>query len=326
MQTALVLASCLAPDAIQARPPGDEKPVKARAEPTNVDMPAFPQVHYRDMIDLRVQSRFVPASDLGGAEVDLYRPDLRLRVTTPVSQRAVLQAIVQGGPSIYDFSGAGDFLGLGDAAGDPVDDLYRAGVSLQGAYLITDDGDLFTAGERWSLLGAVAGRFRWESGAFEDSGTGDGSIGVGYQLPGRLRVAAGLSIGSTLDGGGARVKPMGAFRWRATKKLTVRNRGQGLQIEYRLDKKLEVFVSSFLDGQSFRLSGRPGFRGATTFRDRQVLAGVGLEWKISSLLRFNAEVGAVAWRELRVNERGGGAESTHADPSAYVEIRLGLRP
>lgn len=315
----LIAIPALAAGSREAPPP---QPVEAD-EPSQVDEPAFPGVRYREVFRLRVQSRFLPASDFGPADVTLYQPELRLRATLPLSQRAVLQLLARGGTSRYEFSGESDLLGLGPAPGDPFDDFYDASVSLQGALLLNEERHLFAKGERWSLLASVFGRSRWEVGAFADGITEGGSLGLGYEIPERLRLGVGASLASDISGSGIDVSPVFTIRWRVTKALTARNRGQGLQIEYRLRDNLEVFASGFLSSDEFRLAGPID----ATLRDRQVLAGAGFEWKITKHLRINAEAGAVPWRELRVRARKlGSLGSMRADLSPYADIRFEVRP
>ena len=117
------------------------------------------------------------------------------------------------------------------------------------------------------------------------------------------------------------------LRWNVTDRFTVRNRGRGLQLEYSLTPRFELFTAGFFDGDKFRLDSRPGLPDDLTFRDESVQAGAGFEWKISRHFRLNIEAGAVAWRELRVKSRNRGTLSKErGDPSAYIDFRFEVRP
>ena len=58
-----------------------------------------------------------------------------------------------------------------------------------------------------------------------------------------------------------------------------------------------------------------------------LLTGVGFEWKLSPVLRLNSELGAVAWRRLRVHSEDLGTIVSHrGDPAFYFELRFEVRP
>jgi hypothetical protein len=294
-------------------------------DPENIGSPIFPQVQYRDAVRLRVQTHFVPLSDFGSADIGLYSPDLRLRVTVPLSERGVLQFTGRGGSSQYTFSGSTDWFGLGPTTSDPVEGLYSLVFALQGAYRLNDGGYLFRVGESWSVLAGGFGRSRWEGSDIADGWTGGATAGLGYQSR-RLRIALGVAVESKLTGGGANVGPVASIRWDPTKRLTLRNRGTGAQIEYRLSKPLKVFATGYVAGQRYRLSERPGVPGNPTLRDQQVLAGVGFEWRPSRHFVLNLEGGVVASHEIKVQSDGVTLSSTTADPAGYFAVRIAVRP
>ena len=94
----------------------------------NVETPIFPQAGYRDALRLRIATNFLPNNDFGLVDVSLYSPDVLLRFTVPLTDRAVLQMRGQMGASHYDFSGTSNLFGTGPTTGDPLDPLYRAGL------------------------------------------------------------------------------------------------------------------------------------------------------------------------------------------------------
>jgi hypothetical protein len=166
-------------------------------------MPVFPATRQLDAIDLRIQSRFVPNADFGRSDVSLYQPSLRLRLTSPLNDRAVVRLVVQGGSRQYDFDGAIGLLAPGFSTRESADEFYATAMSFQGALLLHEGRLLFSAAERWSLLASADGKFAWGVGAFADSGTGSGSVAVACRIPRRVRVAIGVSVGSSLDSSGA---------------------------------------------------------------------------------------------------------------------------
>jgi hypothetical protein len=309
--------------------PPEDGPIGA-FDPANVETPAYPsaaQYRIRDTFRLRVQSRFLPAASFDGFDADLYQPSLRFRATAPLSKRAVLQLTVRFAPSIYDFDGSTNFFGSGPSNADPFDDFFRTQLSLQGGFPINEHRGLFVEEEIWSVLGRAFVGSNWEDGAFGDGLTGGGSLALGYEIDDLIRVAVGVNIKSRIDRSGVKIGPILDLRWNVTDRFTVRNRGEGLQLEYALLPGLELFMAGFFDGQKFRLDSRPGLSDDLTFRDKSVQAGAGFEWRISKHFRLNFEAGAVAWREMRVRSHAMGTLSKErGDPSAYFDLRFELRP
>jgi hypothetical protein len=294
-------------------------------DPENIGTPIFPQARYRDAVRLRLQSHFVPSSDFGSANVGLYDLNARLRVTVPLSKRGVLQFTGLGGTTRYDFDGTSDLFGLGPTSSDPVDGLYSALLAAQGAYRLNDSDYLFVDGESWSLLGAVYGRSRWEGRDFTAGLTGGGTVGFGYQNA-RLRVSVGARLESKLSGSGVSVGPIASIRWDPTKRLTLRNRGTGGQVEYRLNGRWKVFVTSYVTNTRYRLENRVGVVARPVLRDRQVLVGAGFQWNLWRHLRLNLEGGAVTSHKIEIHSDGATLGSITAEPSGYFDITLSLRP
>ncbi len=308
-----------APDGTGAARPAE------RIETTNLEDPAFPTPRIRDAFRIRLESRFLPSGAFDGFDVDLYRPELRLRATAPLSKRAVLQITGRFSTSRYDFDEGGDLLDTGSS--DSLSDFYEAVLGLQGGFRLNESRSLLVEGEMWSLLAAFRARSRWEAGAFADGFTASGVIALGYEIDDLIRLGVGAQLGSRLDRGGLRVTPIFNLKWDVTDRFTVRNRGRGVQLEYRLGERFEVFAAGFFEGDRFRLDSRPGQPDDLTFRDRKVLAGLGLEWKISKHFRVNVEGGAVAWRQIRVHSHDRGTFfKEEGDPGAYFDLRFEVRP
>ena len=297
-------------------------------DPTYLETPPFPGSAW-DSVRLHFQSLFIPVAELGPGETTLYRPELRARVTAPVSERVVARVSALGGMGRYQFDGPDAFqYGGASLTGDSLD-LYQTRLIAEAAWRVNEAGSsLLREGEVWSLLGGVVGASDFESGAFDDGLTGGVRLAVGYEVPDRLRFAAGVSVDTSLAEGGVGVSPTGSFEWSVSDRLTLRNHGLGLQLEYRVTPAVEVFAKGFRATQHYHLghvSAAPG--GDLTFEDRQILAGAGLEWRVFRSLRVNAEAGAVSWRRVRVREDDLGTLVSHrADPSAYFELRLEVRP
>lgn len=324
----LVLVGLLtAPAALRAEDaPAKPPPLAAETfETANLEDPVFPGPRVVDALRVRVASLFLPGATFDSFDADLYRPDLRLRATAPLWKRGAVQLTARFGTSLYQLDGEDGVLTSYASGG--VDDFYATALDLQMGMRVNDGASLFVKDEIWSVLAAGAVRSSWESGAFDEGLVGGGGLALGYEIVDVFRIALGVELGSRIDRGGVGVGPIATFRWNVTDRFTLRSRGIGLQLEYALTPRLEVFATGFRESDTFRLERRPGLPDDLTFRDEAILAGVGLEWRISKQLRVNVEGGAVPWRKLRVKSHDRGELSEeNADPGPYFEVRLEMRP
>lgn len=311
---------------------GEGKGGEMTDQPTYLEAPAFPGDRVLDALRLQFESLFLPDADLGPGHGSLYRPELRGRLTIPLSERAVLRTYAHGGMARYGFRGSDSF--FGDSL-----DLYRSRIGVQGAYQLNEPGThwIFEK-ERWSLLANLYGAAEFEAGAFEEGLQAGGALALGFEIPGSLQLAAGVSVATGLHGGGVDVSPTGFGQWDITPAVTLRNRGLGLQLEYHWSPKLEVYTAGFRSSDRYALSNTlcspPVCPGVTpvdlddlTVLDRQWLTGAGFEWKLTEWLRVNTEAGVVAWRRLKVHSEDLGTILSYSgNPSAYVELRFEVRP
>jgi len=291
-------------------------------ESTYVETPLFPGVELARGLRLQLRSRFLPDADLDPGRVDRVSPELDARIHVPLGERALGRINGRIGTSRYEFSGGTPFRALLDPL-----DLYEARLSFDGAYQLNgEDESWLVEGESWSLLGLLSLNSDWEGGRFDAGLGGNLGLGLGYRIPDRFRIALGAVLRSDLDQGGVGVTPYGSFRWSITKSLTLRDRGLGLLLQYRLSRRLELFVSAFRSTDSWRLKNRLG-ADDLSFRDRQLQAGAGVEWRITKYLRLNVEAGGIADRKLRVHSDDlGTLVSQSAGPTPYLDFRLELRP
>jgi hypothetical protein len=306
-------------------PPPDES---VADDSTHLEALAFPELRYRDGLRVNFQSQFLPDADLGPGHTSLYQPDLRVRMNLPVSRRAIVRLSAKVGMSSYQFRGGPIFQNSGvDLIGKSLD-LYRTRVTAQGALRLNEAGESWiTDNETWALLATVGADSSWESGAFDDSLRVGSGLALGYEIDDTLRLALGAIVGVSPDSGDVEVGPLATFRWSVTDRLTVRDRSLGLQLEYSWSPQLELFVSGFRNSDSYRLRRSSTFGDDISLRDRQWLVGGGFEWKLSRYLRLNAEGGVVVQRKLKVSEGDlGTLASESADPGAYIDLRIELRP
>jgi len=277
---------------------------------------------------LRVQlgAGFLPDADAEDSEVLAVTPGGRLTLEVPVGDLGSAQTFAAFSSSEYAVNHAGALFEECSACPVP-DSFYSASVGAQGAVQLNHGWDLIRSGERWALLGEASLGASWEDGAFERSLGSRVVLGLGYEIPKRLRLALGAQIGVSFDGGEVSVSPTGAFRWDVTPWLRLRNRGLGAELDLRAVKRLDLFVAGYRTGNSFRLRSRTGLQSGAEFEDRRWQVGLGLEWKLWRRLRLLAEAGAMVDRELSVSASGEGTlDSVQVDPSPYVDLRLEFRP
>jgi hypothetical protein len=296
-------------------------------DPSVIDEPAFPGERLRDGVRIWTGSYFVPSTDFGQADLGLARPELRVRLRVPVNGVASLQLTGEFKPSFYDTSGSGRL--FEDCADCPSPgDLYSTAVALKGGLLLNKNRHFLLEDEQWALLSGVYVRARFEPGAFEESVSPGFSLGFGYRIPGRLRVAIGGRIERALDGDGVKIGPTAYFRWDPAPKWRLRMRGTGLQLEYRILPRLELFATGFRSSNRFRMDDRANIGSGATFGDRQTVVGGGFVVKILRELRFTAESGAVVDRRVSFKTRSDGTLDSNkaGETMPYFSFRFEIRP
>jgi hypothetical protein len=289
-------------------------------------VPAFPG---SGKLRLRFETLALPGAGLEDkGSVDMVRSGLRLRAPVRVTPRLTLQATGHYAVTHYGFEGKQDFFdGRRRVSSNPFGVFHEVSASLQSAFVLNPQGHLLFANEQWSLLGEVFGAARWERDAFTGGLLGGGGLAIGYQFPGRLQLALGVSLRSQIAENGLGVDSIFSVRWRVTDKLTVRTRGRGGQIEYEWSRRFLSYAAAFRSGQSWRLEKRQGVPGNSVLSDQQLRCGVGFEWRPHNQLRILLETGAIASRKIEVDVRGSGSLSEiDGDPSAYIVISFELRP
>jgi hypothetical protein len=301
-------------------------------ETTFLDAPPFPGLDITKAFRIQLETLTAPDASIGSGHVTVVRPEVGVRATWPVNDRTVLRIATRLAEARYRFRGdvwpmiplpSGQALDGDELIGDL--DLHATRVSLEGAYRLSENTHWFANDERWSVVGSAYIGSRWEDGDFDSGLDAGGGIGVGYEIPARLRVALGVSLHSQLDEGDLDLGPLFSLRWRPTDRVTVRTRELGLQVEYALTPAFEVHLNGFRSSTGYRLRDRDPF-GDLTFRDRHVRVGGGIDWALANWLHLELEAGAIADWRLRVRDEDlGTLWSRRADPSAYFEIRFEVR-
>ncbi len=302
-------------------------------ESTFLDAPPFPGLDITNVVRIQLETFTAPDASMGSGHVTVVRPEVGLRATWPVNDRAVLRIATRLAEARYRFRGdawartvalpSGQNLDADEVIGDL--DLHAARLALEGAYHLSDKTNWLANGERWSAVGTAYIGSRWEDSDFDSGLDAAGGLGIGYEIPERLRLALGVVVHSPLDDADFDVGPLVSLRWRPVDRITVRTRELGLQVEYALTPAFEIHLNGFRSSNGYRLNDRD-LLGDLSFRDRYIRSGVGIDWSLANWLNLELEAGAVAERILRVRDEDGGTLfSRRADPSAYFEIRFNLR-
>ena len=335
---ALALAVSAAPSAAQQKDKEDEEDTTS-VEPTGpsdegnlLDEPALAPLPISEAVRIRLQTLYAPEASLGSGDVTLVRSELGVRATTPVNEKMVLRLTMRLAENNDRFHGDA----WGSAAQIPqlgVDpdiafgnlDLHSAQLGLEGAYSLARTTHWLAKKEEWAAVGALYAGSRWEDRLLHSGVGAGGAIGIGYEIPDRLRLAVGVSLRTALGNSNIDVGPLLSLRWRPIDRLTFRSRELGLQVEYALTPVIEVFLAGFRSTDRFRLNDRSSL-GDLSFRDRRVQVGAGLEWKLSNWLHLSVEGGSIVDRQLRVRGEDLGTILTeYGSPSGYGEIRIELR-
>jgi len=281
-----------------------------------------------ELVDVRLYSgsEFVIGSDFDEFRATSYEPAGRAKVTLPVAKNAAVRLVVRGSALLYDFGDVSTTLFGTPTSSDPFGNLYATGVQLQGG-LRPDWSGLFSEEERWSLVGEIAARSRWEDGAsFGSAVTTGGSLGVGYQIGDWLEIILGAGVSTSLFDGGVSASPIVEFDWRFAERWSVRTRGRGGQIEYDIADDLTVFAGGQMESRSYLMADRAGI-GEGRLRDKSVPVELGLRWDMNELVEMTLTGGAVLKHELRVNnEDGNEVGHVRAGPTPFVGVTFALRP
>jgi hypothetical protein len=293
-------------------------------ESTFLDEPPFPGLPITHAFRIQLETFTAPDAPAGSGHVSVVRPELGLRGGLPVGERLELRVTGRVATSRYRFRGdpwtRAVPLDLGKAF-----DLHAARVALEGAWRLDELGPWLAENEVWSVLGTVYGSSRWEDGGFRRGLGAGGAVGVGYEIPGRLHLAAGVSLRTSIEEGGVEPGPLLSLRWDPTERLTLHTRELGLQLDYDLTRTVEIHVAGFRSSDGFRLRGRRGALGDLSFRDRQVRLGTGFDWMLANWLHFELEIGGIVQRRIRVNDGDlGTLASSRADPSVFVDVRFDI--
>lgn len=311
----LAAAWLLAGEAARAHP--DDTPIEPPASLTGDPHPPEGETRRFPKVRWRIEQRFLLDADFGASESSYAQTRARMKVTAPLSERVLLRFDLVGGTRLYDFGGEPEVFD-----GAPVNEigpLYDTSLRLGARYRLLP---------RWSLFAGGVATARWEDGAqLGDGAKGGGFAAVGYATEGeRFSVGVGARVSSRIDGSGVRVGPIALLDWRVTDWLRIKTAGLGLSLQSEVSETLELLLSGRLESRRFRIEDRGGAIGAGTLRDRQLPVGFGVRWLAHPRVKLGADVGAVVYHELQVQDDDGDElDRVTADPAPFFGLRVDFK-
>ena len=153
-------------------------------------------------------------------------------------------------------------------------------------------------------MGAAWATSRFEKGsAVSDGLKGAGATGVTYRHGERLSITLGVTVSSRIVGKPVSVNPFGRISWKLNDIHTLSTSGLGAQLASKWNKSVTTYFYSRLKGRRWRLDDRKdGLVNKGSLRDRKAPVGIGVRWKFFKGWRLRADVGIIAYREMKVTD------------------------
>ncbi len=269
-------------------PRGDGVPVvSSRAEflaLSRKDRHRYSRAH-REKVTFFVDGQSVWSA---GADIDTTTGDVsvaRLRAGAGLAFRVsdTADLIFRGRAqfSFYDFSGAAGVVPSMPTLADPFDDVYD--VSFEPVFRVLPEH-----GWQWFVGGRI--RSAGESGAdFGDTIIGGGFAGATYDISGDLRLGAGISVESKLDGG-VWAFPVPLIEWDITEDLTLLTREDGVALEYWFAHAWNASLVVGYERYQYRFADGSAVPGGLVV-DQRVPVSLALTYSPSESLVISGRVG-----------------------------------
>jgi hypothetical protein len=211
----------------------------------------------------------------------------------------------------YDFSGANV---LSPTNNQPFNDLYRAALCGQ-IHTQIDRRIAYFAGVELELAG--------EDGASVNDSLSVGALGgVTVTSSEHLSVSLGLAALSQLEDD-PWIWPWLGFEWRANDWLELDARGTEFEARAKLGSSWTALTRVDYTLRQFRLSDDDPLSGGA-FRDEDIRAGLGLEWKADDGVQLSLLGGVSLWRELATFDTAGNRTENEVDPAPFVAFTFSM--
>ncbi len=310
-------------------PASPEEAAEGESETPQPGTQAFEPVPLGPRSGVRVYGEEVISvlADFGPADASEFRSNLGLRAVAPLADSFALRVTAGGHASFFDYSGNRNELELDLGGIDLFERLYGAQFGLGGAYLLPWKPIILGVTPNWSVFAEGRANLNWEDGAsLSDAVKGTGSIGLGFELPRKLDIALGVSVGSRIGEGGVSVSPVLGFRWRFCEGMRIESQGTGLMFAMDLHPELELQLRGGYESDRYRLDDGPPPFTDQTVRQREAPVLVALRWSPTPHWRLTAGAGSVVYQQWKVEEDDDGVSSkVTADPSALLWLRVEYR-
>jgi hypothetical protein len=265
---------------------------------------------------LDVSSRLAFRADIKSSDADVLvsHTGAGVMISGMAAERLRLTFGVDGEYAYYDFDRGSSIMPAGS---EPFDDLYSAGLTLAGTYML--DGP-------WSITAGGVVRYAAESGAdFGDSIYGGGFLAVGYAFSERSFIGIGAGVQSRLEDDAA-FFPYISVRHRFSDDLRFESRGLGAALIYTVSQQVEIGLKAAYESRQFRLNDdRPAFQDGVLV-DKRVPVGLEVAWTPVPELSLIFEAGAVVWQEFEFRgSNGRKIDDFETEVAPFIGLRLEYR-
>lgn len=173
---------------------------------------------------------------------------------------------------------------------------------------------------RFDVLVGGMGSFGFEEGSSGDNFTGGGFLAGKIKWTPTFSTSIGALYLTRLEDDSMAV-PFVNFDWQITDKLSFVLRGLETRLEYSVSDQWKIYGRGEFDPSGARLKDRKD-TDATSFSDRAVRLGLGLQWQPLKSLTLGVDAGVTS-HQLSVYEEGGyQATEGSTDVSPYVGLSI----
>lgn len=245
-----------------------------------------------------------------GSDVSVGRVGGEVSMRHRASDSLVVLAGLRLEVAEYDF---GDPAGLYPGAptsGDPLGELYEARFTLGFQYMVDKD---------WSVIGTGFARSSHEGGArFEDSITGGGILGFGYNFTERFTLQLGVGVLTRLEDSTTLI-PLIGVRWQITDDLLLASEALGLRLTWTAHEDVSINAFAKYSSRDYRLDRDNATLSGGVLRDDRLLLGLGGNWRPAPAISLGVEAGASLWQRFRFyDDSGTELSDPNTDPQFFM--------
>ena len=212
--------------------------------------------------------------------------------------------------SFYDFGGPSGALAT---FGDPFNDLYRTGLGVEGLRRLDEE-----LAWRYGIDLVLGGE---DEVSPTDSAQLGGMLALRYEPSETGSLTLGIAAQSRLEDD-PWVVPFLGFRWQASEDLAFELEGPEASASLALSDQLQARLGARYELRQYRLNENGPLAGGA-FRDEEIRALAGLDWRPKPGLECSLSVGRTLWREIDLRDtRGNELVNLEAADANWVGLSL----